>query len=105
MGIFPNDACTGNNITVHGMFSLPPRFILTVVFVISTSRFSNGDVICYDCGYLQDAEGKQGPIVEVETAVNYCNGTDEDADEFSFKGFKCDAPGEYVCTEEILSFN
>ena len=52
------------------------RLSLAVFYLLSSITLSSADTTCYDCGYLQDSAGDIGPIVEVEYAVNFCNGTD-----------------------------
>merc|ERR1712001_400312 len=48
--------------------------IISIVFCITLFCKISSALKCYDCGYLIDADGKIGPLVEGEEAVNFCTG-------------------------------
>ena len=49
---------------------------LLIWFSLLSCRFSDATLTCFSCGYLKDADGNIGPIVEVEFAIPFCNGSD-----------------------------
>ena len=53
------------------MFVLLPTW-----FLMLSCQTSNATLTCFSCGYLKDADGNIGPIVEVEFAIPFCNGSD-----------------------------
>ena len=48
--------------------------IFSIAFCVVLYLKASSGLKCYDCGYLIDAEGKTGPIIEGETAVTFCPG-------------------------------
>ena len=49
---------------------------LSIWFLMLSCRVSDAALKCFSCGYLKDADGNIGPIVEVEFAIPFCNGSD-----------------------------
>ena len=49
---------------------------LPIWFLMLSCQTSNATLTCFSCGYLKDADGNIGPIVEVEFAIPFCNGSD-----------------------------
>ena len=50
--------------------------LLSIWFLMLSCRTSDATLKCFSCGYLKDADGNIGPIVEVEFAIPICNGSD-----------------------------
>ena len=48
--------------------------VFSIAFCVVLFLKASSGYKCYDCGYLIDADGKIGPIIEVEVSVNFCTG-------------------------------
>ena len=55
------------------MFKIHFLFISLCIILFTKSSLGTR---CYSCGYLIDANGKYGPIIEGQWAVDFCNETD-----------------------------
>ena len=65
-----------SNVWTHivNMNKMLKNSIISIVFCITLFCKISSALKCYDCGYLIDADGKIGPLIEGETAVNFCTG-------------------------------
>lgn len=53
------------------------QFLFISLCIILFAKSSSG-TRCYSCGYLIDANGKVGPIIEGQWAAPFCPGNDRD---------------------------
>ena len=58
------------------MFKISVISIAVSIIIFPKASFATTK--CYSCGYLVDANGKVGPIIEGTTAAPFCPGTDRD---------------------------
>ena len=57
------------------LLTLQLGFSLILIYLILNGKLSHG-LTCYNCGYLEDADGNKRVIVEGEAgSIPFCNGT------------------------------